>query len=155
MLKLGDKVRLKTAKRSLQTSAFSNKRIDADTDRVHTITQMTKVGVDGCVMYSCNPTKTGLHWLPEQEFELVESSTNETKFNLQDAVVIHINKHTRVRNKTRKTNIVSIGSRVPATIIGMSLRGRDEQIEYLVIVDNETVAFVDESDIERKDYTLF
>lgn len=37
MLKLGDKVRLKTAKRSLQTSAFSNKRVDADTDRVHTI----------------------------------------------------------------------------------------------------------------------
>lgn len=155
MLKLGDKVRLKVAKKSSRTSLYHNKRVDVDTDQVHTITQMTKVGVEGCAMYPCNPTKTGLHWLPEQEFELVESSTNETKFNLQDAVVIHINKHTRVRNKARKTNIVSTGSRVPATIIGMSLRGQDNYIEYLVLLDNETVAFVNESDIERKDYTLF
>lgn len=155
MLKLGDKVRLKVAKQSLRTSLYHNKRVDADTDRVHTITQMTEVGVDGCAMYSCNPTKTGLHWLPEQEFELVEESTIKPKFNLRDAVVIHINKHMRVRNKARKTNIVSIGSRVPATIIGMSLRGQDNHIEYLVLLDNETVAFVNESNIERKDYTLF
>lgn len=153
MLKLGDKVRLKTAKRSLRTSAFSNKRVDADTNQIHTITRVTEV--DGVVRYSCNPTKTGLHWSPEQEFELVEESTIKPKFHLRDAVVIQINKHTRVRNRARKTDVVSVGSCTPATIIGMNLRGRDEKIEYLVIVDNETVAFVNESDIERKDYTLF
>lgn len=153
MLKLGDKVRLKVAKQSLQTSLYHNKHVDADTNQIHAITQMTEM--NEVIRYSCNPTKTGLHWLPEQEFELVEESTIKPKFNLRDAVVIQINKHTRVRNRVRKTDVVSIGSCTPATIIGMSLRGQDNHIEYLVLLDNETVAFVDESDIERKDYTLF
>ena len=153
MLKLGDKVRLKVAKQSVPIP-FTDKRVDIDTDQIHTVTQVNTWG--GNVMYSCELTKTGLHWLPEQEFELAEASTIETKFNLQDAVIVRITKTTRVRNKCRKTNVVPIGARVPATIFGVGLKGQDKsQIDYHVLLDSETIAYVPESDIERKDYTLF
>lgn len=153
MLKLGDKVRLKVAKQSVPIP-FTDKRVDIDTDQIHTVTQVNTWG--GNVMYSCELTKTGLHWLPEQEFELVEASTTETKFNLQDAVIVRITKTTRVRNKYRKTDVVPIGTRVPATIFGMGLKGQDKsQIDYHVLLDSETIAYVPESDIELKDYSLF
>lgn len=107
-------------------------------------------------MISCEIMKTGLHGLPEQEFELVETSKIEPKFNIHDAVVVRINKTTRVRNKFRKTNVVSIGAQVPATIFGVGLKGQDKsRIDYHVLLDDETIAYVPESDIERKDYSLF
>ena len=153
MLKLGDKVCLKVAKHGLQIP-FSNKRVDIDTNQIHTVTQVNNW--EGAVMYSCELTKTGLHWLPEQEFELVEASTIKPKFNIHDAVVVQIDKTTRVRNKFRKTDVVSVGAHVPATIIGATLKGQDNiRIDYHVLLDNETVAFVPETNIELKDYSLF
>lgn len=153
MLKLGDKVRLKVAKQSVPIP-FTDKRVDIDTDQIHTVTQVNNW--DGKVMYSCEIMKTGLHGLPEQEFELVETSKIEPKFNIHDAVVVRINKTTRVRNKFRKTNVVSIGAQVPATIFGVGLKGQDKsRIDYHVLLDDETIAYVTESDIELKDYTLF
>ena len=77
MLKLGDKVRLKVAKQSVPIP-FTDKRVDIDTDQTHTVTQVNTW--DGKVMYSCEIMKTGLHGLPEQEFELVETSKIEPKF---------------------------------------------------------------------------
>lgn len=86
---------------------------------------------------------------------MVSASTIETKFNIHDAVMVQVTKATRVRNRASRKDVVSIGSHVPATIIGVGLRGRDARIDYLVKLDNETVAFVPETNIELKDYSLF
>ena len=154
MLKLGNKVRLKTAKHSLRTSTFSDKRVDVDTDQILTVTEVTEAC--GVLRYACDPQKTGIHWFLEDEFELVEASTIETKFHLNDAVIVRITNAARVRNRARRKDVVSVGSQVPATIISVSLKGRDnERIDYLVRIDSETLAFIAESDIELKDYTLF
>lgn len=154
MLKLGDKVRLKVAKHSLRTSRFNNNLVDVGTEQILTVTEVSEAC--GGLRYSCDPPKTGLHWLLEDEFELVEASTIETKFHLNDAVVVRITKNARVRNRARKRDVVTIGSQVPATIVSVSLRGRDnDRIDYLVRIDSETLAFIAESDIELKDYTLF
>ena len=76
--------------------------------------------------------------------------------SLFESLIVRITNAARVRNRARRKDVVSVGSQVPATIISVSLKGRDnERIDYLVRIDSETLAFIAESDIELKDYTLF
>ena len=155
MLKVGDKVRLKQTKYITHTP-LGTKHIEVNPRQIYTITHTYKSG--SVVFCSCSPFTTGIHRIPEWEFELVEESPLQSQFTFGDAVIIRPSADIRMRskNKARLIDIINAGVPTSATIVGMNLKYKDlTQIEYTVRTNNGSNAAVDAADIELKDYSLF
>lgn len=155
MIIVGAKVRLKRTHYITHTP-FGTKHIEVNPKQIYTVTHTHKSG--DIAFGSCTPFLTGIHRIPEWEFEVVEESPLRPQFAFGDAVIIRPSADIQTRSKNRARMIDTIKAGVPtsATIVGMSLKLRDfAQIEYVVRINNGQVVAVETSDIELKDYTLF
>lgn len=155
MFQLGDKVRLRTSEVKVGT-----RQLSVDTNRVYTITNIANYGDSPQSPYliSCSPHRTGIHRVPESEFELVESSNTSPTFAIKDAVVIQPSAVFQTINKTNQLRIdrTTITTETEALVIGINFKWSDwSVIEYLVHIPHRGIGIVQGSDLTRKDYSLF